>query len=472
MRFVGPVVLLALVAASCGSGAGERQADGGGPDAVTETSPESTLPAASSATTPPASSAVPVSSGSMSIQLCRDVDVPAPTIVGTVGQARERPFELDGVLAAYASEHPDTFAGSRIAPGPGNTMVLAFTDEPGPHLEAILARRPSEDDIAAILPRPPMTADWTVGESGYAIGVVQVEFSEVELKALQSEANERLFGRSEFQLSGTGSGNLYNRVTLDIIRPTEADLQLIASDFPERAGMFCLSGPLWDESQEPPSIDAPFTVMADASSDPLVDCRTGRPFRLSALDGPPDIDAGSDDLLVVALMASGFEGQETPRDGWRTLTRDEQSAVLANFEVPHGPLLEFFERTETGWAWRGSSAGECRLRYALPDGLDYVNLWLDPEQPPDPTSATVHVLVSQESCSGGVSGIEQMQPPEVIETDDVVRVALGVVPPEGVQSCPGNELAPITIELSSPLGDRELLDGIWVEPTLVGPSDY
>jgi len=472
MRFVGPLVLLALVVASCGSDAGERQVDAGGPDAVTEISPSSTSPAASSATSPPASSAVPVSSGPMTVQLCSDVEVPAPTIVGTVGQSRDRPFELDGVLATYASEHPDTFAGSRIAAGPGNTLVLAFTDEPGPHLDAILARRPSEDDIAAILPRPPMTADWTVGESGYAIGVVQVEFSEVELKALQAEVRERLFGRSEIQLSGTGSGNLYNRLTLDIIRPTEADLELIASEFPERVAMFCLSGPLWDESQEPPSIDAPFTVMADASSDPLVDCGTGRPFLLSALDGPPDIDADSDDPLVVALMDSWFDGQEPPRDGWRTLARDDQSAVLANFEVPDGPLLQFFERTDAGWSWAGSSSGECRLRYALPKWLDYVNVWLDPDLPPDPTSAIVHLLVSQESCSGGVSGIERMQPPEVIETDTAVRVALGVVPPEGVQSCPGNELAPITIELSSPLGDRELLDGIWVEPTLVGPSDY
>jgi len=470
MRFVGPVVLLALVAASCG--AGERQVDGEVPDVVTETSPASTLPPASSATSPPASSVVPVASGSVSIQLCSDVDVPIPTVVGTTGQARERPFELDGVLATYASEHPDTYAGSRIAIDQGDTLVLAFTDEPGPHLEAILARRPSEDDIATVLPRPPMTADWTVGESGYAIDVVQVEFSEVELMALQNEANERLFGRSEFQLSTTSSGNLYNRVALGIVRPSEADLELIALEFPERAGMFCLSGPLWDESQEPPSIDAPFTVMADAGSDPLVDCRTDRPFLLSALDGPPDIDAGSDDPLVVALMDSGFEGQETPRDGWRTLTRDDQSAVLANFEVPDGPLLYFFERTEIGWAWRGSSAGECRLRYALPEGLDYVNVWLDPEQPLDPTAATVHLLVSQVGCSGGASGIERMQPPEVIETDTAVRIALGVIPPEGPQTCPGNELAPITIELSSPLGDRELLDGIWVEPALVGPSDY
>ncbi len=192
---------------------------------------------------------------------------------------------------------------------------------------------------------------------------------------------------------------------------------------------------------------------------------------LSALDGPPDIDASSDDLLVIALMDSGFEGQEPPRDGWRTLTRDDQSAVLANFEVPDGPFLQFFERTDAGWSWAGSSAGECRLRYALPEGLDYVNVWLDPVQPVNPTSATLHLLVSQEGCSGGASGIEQMQPPEVMETDTAVRVALGVIPPEGSQTCPGNELAPITIELSSPLGDRELLDGIWVEPTLVGPSN-
>ena len=76
--------------------------------------------------------------------------------------------------------------------------------------------------------------------------------------------------------------------------------------------------------------------------------------------------------------------------------------------------------------------------------------------------------LNQEACSGGVSGIERMQPPEVIEIDTAVRVAIGVVPPEGVQGCRSNVPTPIAIELLSPLGERELLDGIWVEPTLVG----
>ena len=91
-----------------------------------------------------------------------------------------------------------------------------------------------------------------------------------------------------------------------------------------------------------------------------------------------------------------------------------------------------------------------------------MNLGFDPENPVDPASSTLHLLVAQSACSGGASGVENMRPPEVIETAGEIRLAIAVVPPEGFQTCPGNEAASITIELDAPIGDRAILDGIQI----------
>ncbi len=391
-----------------------------------------------------------------------------PSVIGTLGGGQNTPWELDGVLMAYIEEHRDTYAIRWIDRGHGGTIVLAFTDDPGPHLEAILARRPSESDPAPIVPRPPLTVDWTVAESGYAVDVVQVDFTEAELRELADEAAQVLFGRDDIEVVGMGSGNMTNRVTLTMIRPNAEDLQIIADEFPDRAEMFCVEGPLWDESLAPPPLDEPLEILAGVEDDPLVTCSSSAPFRLSILDGPADIDPSSADPLIVALMTQSMDGFPVPPDGWRTLIRDDTNALFGRFfdmDGTQGASLHRFENTAGGWSIRSTSSGECRMRHALPEGVDYMRSALDPAHPIDPDSTTLHLLVSQEACSGGRSGVENLYPPEVIETDTEIRIALVVLPPEGSQTCPGNIADPITIELDSPIGHRTVADGLTVPPS-------
>jgi len=47
-------------------------------------------------------------------------------------------------------------AGIWIDRDHGGTLVLAFTDDPAAHLEAVLARGPSPDDLELVSPRPPI----------------------------------------------------------------------------------------------------------------------------------------------------------------------------------------------------------------------------------------------------------------------------------------------------------------------------
>ena len=61
---------------------------------------------------------------------------------------------------------------------------------------------------------------------------------------------------------------------------------------------------------------------------------------------------------------------------------------------------------------------------------------LDPQNPPDPESTTLHLLVSQEGCASGMSGVERMPKPEVIESATEIRVAMGVLKLPGAYDPP------------------------------------
>ena len=52
----------------------------------------------------------------------------------------------------------------------------------------------------------------------------------------------------------------------------------------------------------------------------------------------------------------------------------------------------------------------------------------------------------------------------MIETDEAVLVAFAVVPVAGSARCPGNPSTAVTIELSEPLGERWIYDGLHFPP--------
>lgn len=455
MRVLAALSIIGLLAASCG--------DDDGDTTSTADPPTTSVASSTTAAEPTTTTSAPTDSATLPIRLCEDLEELAPSVIGTLPGGTNTPWELDGVLMTYAAEHPDTFAGRWISRDYGGTVVLAFTDDPAPHLEEILQRRPMETDLAPIEPRPPIAVDWTVADSGYAVDVVQATYTETELAAVQADVSP-LFDRDDLPVFGSGRQTTLNRVTISMTRPTVDHLALIAEALDEDIhDAICVEGPLWDDSIRLPTVDDPFTPMADAGADPLVRCAGSGPVALSVLEGEPDVPADSDDPLHVALRRDGMEGQPPPTEGWRTLTRDDDRAT---FYWTDGTsfLIHGFENGPGGWSLRGSSAGsgECPVRLAVPDGLATMEIRLDPDNPPDPTSTTLHLLVNQRSCSGGASGVENMLEPEVIETEAEIRLAIGVIPPEGFQTCPGNEAAPITIELDEPIGERSILDGLAV----------
>ena len=93
----------------------------------------------------------------------------------------------------------------------------------------------------------------------------------------------------------------------------------------------------------------------------------------------------------------------------------------------------------------------------------------DRRNPPDSDSTTLHLLVTQNACASGRSGVERMLKPEVIESATEIRVAMGVIKGWGGR-CPSNPFVPITIKLAAPIGQRKIVDGLFLPPRPLEPK--
>ena len=63
-----------------------------------------------------------------------------------------------------------------------------------------------------------------------------------------------------------------------------------------------------------------------------------------------------------------------------------------------------------------------------------------------------------------------LQRSRVIESATEIRIAMGVIPPTGAQNCLGHGFDPITIKLAAPIGQRKIVDGLFLPPRPLLPK--
>ena len=99
---------------------------------------------------------------------------------------------------------------------------------------------------------------------------------------------------------------------------------------------------------------------------------------------------------------------------------------------------------------------------ALPANASEAVWHLDPDVPPPAADATSFVaMVTERACASGRDISDILLPPVVQYGNDEVTVSLYVEPfPGGAANCIGTMPTRFTIELSEPLGGRQLVDGI------------
>ncbi|WP_454858982.1 hypothetical protein [Promicromonospora soli] len=171
--------------------------------------------------------------------------------------------------------------------------------------------------------------------------------------------------------------------------------------------------------------------------------------------------------------AAALDGASVPDiepEQWRVLTETSTEVYLIR-ELPeprdndgerrtHELMgIEWVDQTEEGGeGWQFWQHSDCALRHELGGPADAI-VALDPDNPPDPASSQVHVLVTETACAGGEPAYGRVTLERLAQLEDRVELVIGVeAPPGDAQTCQGNPPTPFTVELEEPLGDRTLFD--------------
>ena len=457
MNAVAALLVVAVLVVGCG---GDGSGDVAGDVVVGGTE---LMPSGGTELAPPTTKPWDVPVGPDGLARCEDIPELRSQLEGKLSGRQNPDHIVGGVLATYAMEHPDTFGGRWIDRASGGVLVLGFTDDPEPHRAAILERRPTADDYPVVDPPPPITDDRPLGErDDVVIDVVQVRFSEAEVEVMRDRMWRSISREdwSSFGLDGTGYDITRQRVSLYLVNPPEGALGEIAARVPDPSAV-CV-----EVTRTPQPPEGPLAVIPDLDvEDPLVSCPGTPPVRYSQMIDPPsidDVDHPAVDVLRAELRDPGDE--PLPRGRWVVISIDSDRATFAALsEGGFGSAV--IERRGDRWIFTGWGSGRpCEPTIPLPAGLARVEVSLDANSMPGPGDTTVDVLVTEQGCASGREMGEALRGPQVIETDEAVVVAFAVVPVAGMATCPGNPSTAATVELSEPLGERWIYDGLYFPP--------
>ena len=429
-------------AAACGSADPVDQVSTAGTDAAQDSTSASAL--VSSAMTEPSASGTPsptvttVVAPTGVLLACEDISELESTVEGNLSGTQNPDDELTGIIRDYGGQHRETFADLWIDRAHGGALVAAFTDGLESHREA----------LAALLP------------DSERFDVVRADYSTAELEAVRAEiqANaEELEGISHFGIRTTR-----NRVEVGFVDPPDATLDRLAELVP--AAPVCV-----DVSYRPEPPSGPLDIVPLVSADdPLVVCRGIGSVRYSRLVEPLSVDQ-VDHPAVEALRDElrSPSPEPLPTGDWSVMRIDDDRATFA---IVDGDVIvgrASFRRAGERWVLSGFGGPNrpCEALVALPPGLAHVEVHLDPGSPPQPADTSIHLQVREIDCAGGRKMGDALRGPQVIETEDSVLVAFAVVPiTAGAVTCQGNPSTRVTVELSQPLGERELLNAVRVPP--------
>ena len=394
------------------------------------------------------------------LERCEDVPTLASRLEGNLGaRANPDPVVID-VLGTYGDEHAHVYGGLWIDRY-SRAVVVAVTDDAEAHREAILALAPPSDgtsngDTRRLGEREDVTID-----------VVQVRFTQAHLEAIQQQIMAAVSGPDFDRSVGSGLSITQNRVSLDLFNPPEGTLDQLTRIVPDPTAV-CVSVYY---APEPPS--GPLDVIPDlGAEDPLVTCRGLPPVRYSRFVDPPSIDEVDHPAVDALRVELGSQGVEPmPHGRWVVISIEDDLAAFAALS-PDGFGYADFERHSDKWILGGMGSGRpCEPIVPLPDGLNRVEVRLDPDSLPGLDSTTLNLLVTEAACASGREMGDALLGPQVVETDAAVIVAFAAIRPnEQGFTCQGNPSTPVTVELSQPLGSRTVYDGQYVPPKPLYPE--
>ena len=270
---------------------------------------------------------------------------------------------------------------------------------------------------------------------------------------------------------GSGYNWARERVTLYLRNATNEQIEELAQRLDDPSGV------CYDLSVSPVASSEPFEPLpAQGLDDPMVVCGDWEAIPSSHLAHLPSIDS-FDHPAIDALRAELAEpsGKPLPEGRWVVMSIGTYRAEFAALSPDGSGSIGFANRHHdivdwkvAGHAWDRPWGAACGPRVPLAPGLGVVDVQLDPRSLPTPDSTTVDLLVTQQGCNSGEAMGDNLLGPQVRETEDAVLVAFAVRVSGGPAACPDNPPSRVTVELSKPLGERTVRDGLFVSPQSLG----
>lgn len=219
----------------------------------------------------------------------------------------------------------------------------------------------------------------------------------------------------------------------------------------------------------PFAVDDVVVTEPDPVEEAQIACAPGStPFDPDLLSERPAVDPEADLGIPVGTTARPQVARRLI-DHWTLLGREGSTAELLIWLVPgaeganisgNGMVAVTYEQATDG-TWSFRSSGGCEPQRVFHDGLDPAT-WALPGAAPGPEATSVSILVTEMGCASGQSSEGRVAEPIVEYTDDAVLITTRVEPPVGdFFNCMGNPATEVTVELDEPLGDRDVLDGMW-----------
>lgn len=262
-----------------------------------------------------------------------------------------------------------------------------------------------------------------------------------------------------------GCSNQLASVEIFTTTPQGGDLEQVTTGSGETAG-FSPSGienPSWQPSSsslEPVATNAESARLIPSCGGAVFDRLPPDTGALTRFDSFDDLDMSrmGGETPYFQEFVSGYEWFVTQEGGsWRQLFGQSTSGRgYAYLRIESQDDLW----TPVGW-------GQCQIELTA-EGWGNARFVLDPKHLPDPGATSIRVLATEVACAGGMPPDDREVRAVVEESEDEISIVILVEPTKGGADCPGNPAFPYEVELSSPIGDRTILDASTYPPNPAG----
>jgi hypothetical protein len=185
------------------------------------------------------------------------------------------------------------------------------------------------------------------------------------------------------------------------------------------------------------------------------------PFDVALLTDRPPLDPGS--TFARAIVDNDLDSPNIGIVHWTLARETESLAFLLGWTSTDALSMTILAKKSDGRWWRGGGPSECELLRSFGDGMDQA-AWAPFGDPPGPDATTLELEVRRPICHLDGEGTAHEELADVIieYRDDAVLISPRLEPwQEGTNPCYEGPPVPVRVDLTEPLGDRVLLDGLF-----------